>query len=192
MQLNWSGGGSGALKGAAAGSLVPGFGTAIGAGIGFFGGLFSKKKDPELIEDYNKTASAGGYVTVPTTGIPGHPEWKPGSRQWIPPGSPMMDSSGAIGGTSGGNAGGPGIDYDAIRARAIAPTRSVYQNAMRSLRRQPGMGISNPGYGSQLTALSRGLSNDINNAATNAEATVADTRLQEIGQQNQYALGQRG
>jgi hypothetical protein len=199
MQANWSASGSGAAKGAAIGTtILPGWGTAIGAGVGFFAGLFSKKKDPELIEDYNKTAQSGGYFTVPRTGVPGHPEWKPGSRQWIPGGSPMMDEQGRIAGVgpsggAGGIGAGGGINYDAIRERSIAPTRAVYQNAMRNLSRQNvSTGGYNPGYGAQMTALSRGLSNDLSDAATKAEATVADTRLQEIGQQNQFALGQRG
>jgi hypothetical protein len=198
MQANWSGGGSMAAKGALMGtSILPGWGTAIGAGAGFVAGMFMKKKDPELIEDYNKTASSGGYFTVPRTGVPGHPEWKPGSRQWIPPGSPSMDAEGKIGGISdtgegGGGIGGSGINYDAIRERAIAPTRAMYQNTMRQLQRQPGMGVNNPGYGAQMTALSRGMSSSLSDAATNAEAQVSNTRLQEIGQQNQYALGQRG
>ncbi len=193
---NWGAGGSGAAKGAAIGtSIMPGWGTAIGAGVGFFSGLFKKPKDPQLIEKYNQTASAGGYITVPTTGIPGHPEWKPGTRQWIPPGSPPMDPTGKIGGMGSGSSGGmgnAGIDYDAIRERAIAPTRSLYQNAIRNLRRQPGMGMTSPGHGAQLLALSRGMSSDVSDAATNAEAGIANTRLQELGQQQQYSLGQRG
>jgi hypothetical protein len=143
--MNWAEAGKGAAGGAGMGSMLGPWGTAIGAGVGFFKGLFSKKPKP--------VAQAAG------SGI------NPG--------------------------GGSGIDYDAVRARAIAPTRAVYQNAMRNLRRQPGMGINQPGYGAQMTALSRGMSSGISDAATNAEGAIANTRLQELGQAQNYDIAQR-
>lgn len=193
---NWGEAGKGALgygmTGAKIGSIVPGLGTlaglGIGAGVGFFKGLFGKKKyNPE---EHAKAARDGGYFTVPPEGYPGHPEWKPGTRQWIPAGSPGPGQSGGASSALGGGA--SAINYDAIRERSIAPTRGIYQNAMRNLNRQQTIsGGLNPGYGSQLLALSRGMSNDLSDAATKAEATVAETRLGEIGQQQQYDLGLR-
>lgn len=181
-----------AMKGASIGSIVPGLGTAagagIGAGIGFFKGLFGKKGfDPK---EAAASAANGGYFTVPPGGYPGHPEWKPGTRQWIPPGSSVPGQSGS----EGNSASGGGIDYDAIRAHAIAPTRAIYQNAMNDLDRQKSIGGDggyNAGYGAQRLALGRQMNQSIENAATGAEATVANTRLQEIGQQNQMNLGQQ-
>lgn len=190
---NFGAAGSGAAKGAAIGtSILPGWGTAIGAGIGFFGGLFKKKGFN--LADYTKSAQNGGYVTVPDGGIPGHPEWKPGTRQWIPPGSPIPDEKGVFNSGTNTATSSSGIDYDAIRAHAIAPTRAIYQNAMNDLDRQQaigGAGGYNPGYGAQRLALGRQMNSSINDASNSAEATVANTRLQEIGQQNQMNLGQQ-
>lgn len=201
-RVNWKASGSGAMKGAAWGSVVPGVGTAVGAGAGFVWGLFQKPKPEDELEDYVKAAHDGGYVTVPPGGIPGHPEWKAGTRQWIPPGSPVPDISvfkgqataNTGGGTMGGGmAGGPalqsGIDYDAIRERAIAPSRAVYANAMRNLNRQKAMaGGYAPGYGAQLAQLSRGQSQAVENAAIGAEAGIANTKLQQLGLQQEAAL----
>jgi hypothetical protein len=94
-------------------------------------------------------------------------------------------------GTNTGMYGGGGVDYDAIRARAIAPSRAIYQNAIRNLKRQPGLGIQSPGYGAQLANLSRSMSSDINDQAVNAEALISDTKLREMGLQQEGALRSR-
>lgn len=182
-----------AMKGASIGSIVPGLGTlaglGVGAGIGFFKGLFGKKAfDPK---EAASAAASGGYFTVPPGGYPGHPEWKPGTRQWIPPGSSVPGSNSANG---TGSSASSGIDYDAIRAHAIAPSRAIYQNAMNSLDRQRAIGGGggyDAGYGAQRLALARGMNQSMEDAGVGAEATVANTRLQEIGQQNQMNLGQQ-
>jgi hypothetical protein len=186
---NWSAGGSGAAKGAAMGTMImPGWGTAVGAGVGFVAGLFKRDHDKEA----KKAFESGGYVTVPKTGIPGHPEWAPGTRQWVPPGTNVFGNEAGGGGASGtptAGGGGNGINYDAIRERGIAPSRAVYQNAIRNLNRQQSMaGGINPGYGSQLNALSRGMSASMSDAATNAEAEVAKTRLSELGLEQEAGL----
>jgi hypothetical protein len=85
----------------------------------------------------------------------------------------------------------PDIDYDAIRARAIAPSRAIYMNAIRNLMRQPGLGISSPGYGAQLANLSRSLSSDLSDRAMGAEALVSDVRLREMQMQQERELRNR-
>lgn len=55
MGLNWSGGASGAASGAAAGTAInPGWGTAIGAGLGGLAGLFGGNPEDEANEYLKK------------------------------------------------------------------------------------------------------------------------------------------
>src|SRR5262245_29126328 len=130
---NWKAGGSGAVKGASIGMLAGPYGAAIGAGVGFVAGMFQRDHAKEA----KKAFENGGYVTVPKTGIPGHPEWAPGTRQWVPPGTNVNGNEAGGGGATGTpGGGGNGINYDAIRERSIAPSRAVYQNAIRNLNRR--------------------------------------------------------
>lgn len=197
-------------KGAAIGSIIPGFGTLAGFGIGAaYGGLknlFGKKAFN--VGDYVKANANGGYVTIPKMGIPGHPEWKPGTRQWLPPGSPIPDESGrfadgAFGSGSsgsstgaGGITGGLSVNENALRERAIAPTRGLFEAGKRNLERQKALqGGYAPGYGAQMLALSRGQSQAASDAALSAENAINEQKmgitglkLQEQGMNNDVML----
>jgi hypothetical protein len=145
------------------------------------------------IQEHIQAAERGGYITIPSWGYPGHEDWAPGTRQWIPPGSPSPSelqglkegATGAAGATdssgindaSGGMGGG--LNYDAVRARAIAPSRAMYQNSIRRLNQQKGLGISSPGYGAQMAKLNRGMSQSMSDASIGAEASVADMMLRD-------------
>jgi len=172
-----------AKKGAAIGTVIPGLGTLAGLGIGAAAGaikgLLSKK--PYTVEEHTKASQSGGYITIPPTGLPDHPEWKPGTRQWIPPGSPGPGQSGT--GVPGQSANGSpitgslGVNENAIRERAIAPTRGLFEAGKRNVERNKALqGGYAPGYGAQMLALARGQSQAGADASLSAE--------NEINQQN--------
>lgn len=63
----------------------------------------------------------------------------------------------------------------AIRSRAIAPSRALYQNAMRNINRQTALqGGYNPGKTAALSRLQRDTGQAMSDASTNAEALIAD------------------
>lgn len=130
---------------------------------------------------------------TPTGGVAPSPYGSVDPRTAIrrpPAGTDYSTGGGQI--TSEGGVGPAGVDYGAIRARAIAPTRGIYQNAMRDLRRQRSLagGIS-PGYGAQMAQLARGMSQGISDASVNAEGAVADTKLRELGLMQEQGLRSR-
>lgn len=66
-------------------------------------------------------------------------------------------------------------DKAAIRARAIAPTRSIYAGAKRSLNAQKSrQGGYAPGYNAAESRMNRQLSSQISDANINAEAAIAE------------------
>lgn len=167
---------------------------------------FSRHKEFD-VNEFAKAHREGGYITIPTWGVPSNPEWAPGTRQWIAPGT-TLDGTTATGttgatrqpttrdgssvGGSNSMGGSSSIDYDSIRERAIAPTRAVYQNAIRNLNRQKALGITSPGYGAQLAKLSRGMSQGMADASIGAESSIADMMMREKAMQQDYALRSRG
>src|SRR5215204_1807787 len=138
-----SGGASGAVKGAALGtSIMPGWGTAIGAGAGFIGGLFTGGNDvtrPSIRDNPTSLANAQAQPSIFRT--PSANATYDGRVAVNAKPNPGSSSSG-LGGSTGA------INYDAMRARALAPTRASYMNAMRNLSRQRALqGGYAPGYG---------------------------------------------
>lgn len=67
-------------------------------------------------------------------------------------------------------------DIQDIRARAIAPTRAVYQNAQNNIDRQRALsGGYSPNYTAASAKLARDLSQSISDANVNANASIADS-----------------
>lgn len=180
----------GALTGAQiGGSIVPGWGHAIGAGAGFLAGLFGGGGDDKpraTIRDRNYSPESAlerfqsrGHARTPSedaeyTGMKAIPYNSPGT------------SANPIGANYG-------LDYDAMRARAIAPTRGIYESAMRRLAQNKAIqGGYAPGYGAQMLALSRGMSNDFSDIAINAEAEINKTKLIEAQMKQDYELKKMG
>lgn len=66
-------------------------------------------------------------------------------------------------------------DLANIRARAVSPVRAVYANAMQNVNRQRALqGGYSPGYNIMQGRLARQQSSGISDAATNAEAGIAE------------------
>lgn len=66
-------------------------------------------------------------------------------------------------------------DLANIRARAVSPVRAVYANAMQNVNRQRALqGGYSPGYNVMQGRLARQQSSGISDAATNAEAGIAE------------------
>lgn len=61
-----------------------------------------------------------------------------------------------------------------IRARAIAPTRAVYQNAQTNINRQRALGGYSPNYTAATAKLTRGMSDAASDASVNANASIAE------------------
>lgn len=65
-------------------------------------------------------------------------------------------------------------DLGAIRSRALSPTRAVYSNAQRNVNRQKAVqGGYSPGFGTLQARMAREQGQGISDAATNAEAAIA-------------------
>lgn len=65
-------------------------------------------------------------------------------------------------------------DLASIRARALSPTRAVYANALRNVNRQRSLqGGYSPGYGTLMGRMAREQGQGLSDAATNAEAAIA-------------------
>jgi len=63
----------------------------------------------------------------------------------------------------------------AIRSRAIAPSRAIYENAMRNINRQTSLqGGYNPGKTAALSRLQRDTGQAMSDSSVNAEALIAD------------------
>jgi hypothetical protein len=73
---------------------------------------------------------------------------------------------------TGGFSGG---DLANIRARAVSPVRAVYQNAQQNVNRQRSLqGGYSPGFGVLQARMARQQGQGISDAATNAEASIAE------------------
>lgn len=185
-----SSGAGGALTGSQiGGSIVPGWGHAIGAGAGFLAGLFTGGGDGDkpkaTIRDRNYTPESALERFQNNARTPSENAEYTGMKAipWNSPGT----TANPIGGQ------GYGLDYNAMRARAIAPTRGLYESAMRRLAQNKAIqGGYSPGYGAQMLALSRGMSNDFSNIAINTEAEINKTKLMEAQMQQDYSLRNRG
>jgi hypothetical protein len=91
------------------------------------------------------------------------------------------------------------MDASSIRARAISPTRAVYQNAQNEIKRQSRLhGGYSPNKTAALAKTSRDLSSSLSDANTNAEGMIAQMRQQgkqfgtqgEVGRQMGILGGQ--
>lgn len=66
-------------------------------------------------------------------------------------------------------------DLSNIRARALSPMRAVYANAQRNVNRQRALqGGYSPGFGVLQSRMAREQSQGVSDAATNAEASIAE------------------
>src|SRR5688572_19073851 len=84
-----------------------------------------------------------------------------------------------------------GQDLASIRSRALSPTRAVYSNALRNVARQRTLqGGYSPGYGTLMSRFAREQGQGISDAATNAEAQIAQLVNQgkQFGVQGQQSL----
>ena len=84
-----------------------------------------------------------------------------------------------------------GSDLGAIRSRALSPTRAVYGNALRNVNRQRSLqGGYSPGYGTLMSRFAREQGQGLSDAATNAEAQIAQMVNQgkQFGVQGQQSL----
>ncbi len=83
-----------------------------------------------------------------------------------------------------------------IRARAIAPTRAVYQNAQSNIDRQRALGGYSPNYTAATAHLTRGLADATSDANVNANASIAQLiqqgKLSGLGGMNQTDLARLG
>jgi hypothetical protein len=98
---------------------------------------------------------------------------------------------GPIGGAIGAGVGGlmglfgkgkkkspTGIDYDAIRQRALQPVRGVYDIARQKLNRQRALqGGYSPGYPTALARMAREQSSALSDASIGAESEIARLKL---------------
>ncbi len=133
-------------------------------------------------------ASLGGIGGAAKLGLTGASLLSKAFRSGDGPSS----GSTAVSRGSGGGVNPSVLNYDAMRARALAPVRSVYMNAQRNLSRQRALqGGYAPGYGAQQLALSRGLSNDLSDTAINTEAEIGKMRLAELGMNRDYETRNR-
>lgn len=82
-------------------------------------------------------------------------------------------------------------DLAAIRSRALSPTRAIYSNAKRNVNRQRTLqGGYSPGYGTLMGRFAREQGQGVSDAATNAEAQIAQMVNQgkQFGVQGQQSL----
>jgi hypothetical protein len=97
---------------------------------------------------------------------------------------------GPIGGAIGAGIGGllglfgkkkkspTGIDYDAIRQRALQPARGVYDIARQKLNRQRALqGGYSPGFSTALSRMAREQSSALSDASIGAESEIARLKL---------------
>jgi len=67
------------------------------------------------------------------------------------------------------------LDISNMRARAVSPVRAVYANAMQNVERQKALqGGYSPGFGTLKARMAREQGQGISDAATNAEAGLAE------------------
>src|SRR5712691_8155980 len=87
-------------------------------------------------------------------------------------------------------------DVQDIRARAIAPTRAVYQNAQSNIDRQRALQGYSPNYTAATAHLTRGLADATSDANVNANASIAQLiqqgKLSGLGGMNATDLARLG
>ena len=83
------------------------------------------------------------------------------------------------------------MDVANIRARSVAPIRSVYAGANRDVDRQRSLqGGYSPGYGTLKSRMARDMSSGLSDATTNAEAAIAQliNSGKQFGLQGQQSM----
>ena len=131
------------------------FGTGEGVGPGGSGGGAAMPGYGEQRGIYSNLANNGGGYG-----------WDPGFRG-------AMDNSIAGYQNFADTGGFSGSDISNIRARSIAPIRGVYGNAQNELSRSRSLGGSSPNFGAAQSRMAREMGNVTADAATNAEAGIA-------------------
>lgn len=126
-----------------------------GSGGTGMSGMFGGGYNPSAYGGFQNFANGGGNISF-------DPEYRAALGRAIG----GYDSFASDGGFS------PQAIQD-IRARAIAPTRAVYQNAQRNVDRQRSLSGFSPNYTSATSRMARDLSSQISDANVNADASIA-------------------
>lgn len=77
------------------------------------------------------------------------------------------------------NASRGGINPDAIRARALAPTKAVFERARTELDRSRRLGGASPNYAAAQAKLTRDLGYGLSDASVNAEGLIEEMRARD-------------